>query len=276
MAILVGVAGRMRQRRPARGRVVLAFQPSEETGEGAARLIAAPEFEAHRPDLAFALHNLPGRPLGQVAVRAGTFCSASVGLIATLTGRSSHAGEPHEGHSPARAMAQVIEDLSTWIDPGWPPGTLATVVGARLGRGAFGTSPDEATVSATLRGWTDLDLESLVASAVARIRAVAEEHGHELAIDHVEPFPATFNDATCVQHVRDAATSAGVELEELLLPFAWSEDFGHFTRVCPSALFGLGSGSGQPALHAPDYVFPDAIIDPGVAVFSALVDGILG
>lgn len=276
MAIVAGMADRLRVRRPARGRVVLAFQPSEETGAGAARFVADPAFEPYRPDLAFAQHNLPGQELGHVFVRDGSFASASVGLRVTLTGRSAHAGEPHKGHSPALAMARVVEELSRWTDPDWPQGALITVVGARLGRGAFGTSPDDAEVSATLRAWTDRELAALVEQTCARVARIAAEHALSLTSEQVEPFPATVNDPTCTAHVRAGAERAGLAVDELAHAHAWSEDFGHFGSVCPIALFGLGAGVGQPALHAPDYDFPDALIAPGVALFSGITDRVLG
>jgi len=94
MATLVGVAADLAERPLARGRAVLLFQPAEETGEGAARVIADPQFTLIAPDFAVALHNLPGRPLGSVVVRRGAFNCASVGLIARLRGRTSHAAEP--------------------------------------------------------------------------------------------------------------------------------------------------------------------------------------
>ena len=276
MAIVAGMADRLRARPPASGRVVLAFQPAEETGAGAARLVAAPEFERFRPDLAFALHNLPGKPLGHVILREGAFASASVGLRVTLTGRSAHAGEPHHGHSPALAMARIVEDLSRWTDPDWREGTLITVVGARLGRGAFGTSPDHAEVSATLRAWADGELAALVQQVRQRIARVAQEHALPLSWEEVEPFPATINDAGCVDQVRAAARQAGLRVEELPHAHPWSEDFGQFRGVCPIALFGLGAGVDQPTLHDPDYEFPDALIGPGVAVFSGIADAVLG
>jgi amidohydrolase len=79
MAIMCGLAVQLAANRPVRGRVVLLFQPAEETGAGAADVIADPRFERIRPDYAFALHNLPGLPLGSVGVRSGPFTFASEG-----------------------------------------------------------------------------------------------------------------------------------------------------------------------------------------------------
>ncbi|MFO7608685.1 MAG: M20/M25/M40 family metallo-hydrolase [Candidatus Krumholzibacteriia bacterium] len=79
-AILLGVARELAATPPAGGRVVLLFQPAEETGQGAARVAADPRFLDLSPDWLFALHNLPGYPAGKVLVRAGAFCAGSAGL----------------------------------------------------------------------------------------------------------------------------------------------------------------------------------------------------
>ena len=68
-AILVGVASLLKHNPPALGRVVLLFQPAEETGEGAAAVISDKKFHQIKPDYAFALHNLPGFEKGTIFVR---------------------------------------------------------------------------------------------------------------------------------------------------------------------------------------------------------------
>ncbi|MBE9080318.1 amidohydrolase [Romeria aff. gracilis LEGE 07310] len=143
MAILAAVGIQLAAQRPLRGRVVLLYQPAEETGQGAAAVIADEKFSQIRPDYVFALHNLPGQPLGQVVVRSGTFSCASRGVTITLLGKTAHAAQPETGISPAAAMCQLIDELSqlpTRLGFG-DELAFATVVGARLGEKAFGTSP---------------------------------------------------------------------------------------------------------------------------------------
>ena len=92
MAILCGLAQHLSARPPQKGRAVLLFQPAEETGSGAAQVIADPRFDRIRPDYAFALHNLPGYPAGSVVWRKGVCASASRGLVIRLQGSSAQAG----------------------------------------------------------------------------------------------------------------------------------------------------------------------------------------
>ena len=88
--ILLGLARLIARDRPARGRVVLLFQPAEEDGSGAASVLADPRFSGIRPDWAFALHNMPGYPLGHVVVAPGPANCASEGLRVVFRGRTAH------------------------------------------------------------------------------------------------------------------------------------------------------------------------------------------
>jgi amidohydrolase len=274
MAILVGLARRLADRPPARGEAVLLFQPSEENGSGAARVIEDPAFEPVRPDLAFALHNLPGYERGAVVVRDGQFAAASTGLAIRLTGATSHAAEPQRGRTPAPAVASLIDGLDALpqLHVGLDESAKVTVIHARLGEVAFGTTPGSAVVMATLRSHDEPVMARLERAARRLAEHTAAAHGLEHAIELVEPFPATANDPAANELVRDAAKAVGLSVVEPSVPFPWSEDFGHFTGRFGGALFGLGAGRDHPALHHPDYDFPDALLSSGVALLDGILD----
>ena len=266
MAILVGLAVRLGERPPELGRVVLLFQPAEETGQGARRVLDDPAFQAIRPDWAFALHNLPGFGLGRVVNRAGAFATASRGLAVELTGATAHAAEPEVGRSPALAVASLIQAFSALgqFHTNLSEAAKATVVHASLGEQAFGTSPGHGRVLVTLRAYDAALVDRLEARCRELAAATAQAYGLEVAIQSKEPFPATLNHPQAVEIIAQAAQELGLEAEQPQHPFPWSEDFGHFTAAGPGALFGLGAGRDQAALHHPDYDFPDTLVAPGV------------
>ena len=70
MCIVLGVALGLANR-PTKGRVILLFQPAEETGFGAQAVVNDPRWPEIRPDYAFAYHNVPGRPLAEIGVHGG-------------------------------------------------------------------------------------------------------------------------------------------------------------------------------------------------------------
>lgn len=273
MTILAGVAALLSGTPPENGRVVLLFQPAEETGEGAERVLRDPRFSTINPDMVFALHNLPGYSRGTVLLKAGVFAAASIGLVVTLTGKTSHAGEPRHGLSPALALSQLISSYSSAPQnkTGLWETAKVTVIHARLGDAAFGTSPGSATLMVTLRSSEDTVIHRLKTYCIELANAIGKAHGLTVTTHTTDAFPVTRNDPAMVEAVDAAAHLAGLNVEYLDHPFPWSEDFGHFTAKYPGALFGLGAGTDQPALHHPDYDFPDDVIVPGVSVFTHLV-----
>lgn len=278
MAILVDAALRLWANKPTRGRLVVLFQPAEETGMGAERLIEDPKFDPLRPDYAFALHNLPGFERGCAVLRRGGFASASTGMVVELEGATSHAAEPEKGRSPALAVASLIQGFSAapQLFTALHEAAKATVIHARLGERAFGTSPGYAAVMCTLRAYRDEVMETMKRRCVHLVESVAQAHELRSGIDWVEEFPATVNDDDCVELIEETACSLSIETIEAEVPFPWSEDFGHFTRRFKGAMFGLGSGVDHPALHHPDYDFPDDIIPVGGKIFEELVRRALG
>lgn len=270
MAILAAVGRQLAARRPARGRVVLLFQPAEETGSGAAAVLGDPRFAALAPDFVFALHNLPGFPLGQVLVRDGAFAAASRGATIALAGATAHAAQPETGRSPALAMARIIEGLARL--PAEVAGggfALATVVGAQLGKRAFGTAPGAAEIWATLRSETDQGMDRVVAYTEGLAAEQAARYGLDWSLDYDDIFAATENSPIANEVVRGCSGEGGVV--ELAAPFRWSEDFGRFTAIAPGALFGLGAGAGVPELHNGDYDFPDELIGPATMIFRRII-----
>jgi len=274
MTIVCGVAKLLKEESLSAGRVTLLFQPAEETGEGAKRVIEDPVFQALNPDYCFALHNLPGFEKHQIIVRKNVFAAASVGLIVNFQGSTAHAAHPEEGKSPALAMAQTVQAFSSapqFYSP-LEKAAKVTVINAGLGERAFGTSPGRATVMATLRTYDGELLEELKEKCLNIARRTAGTY--ELSMDHewVEPFPATKNSDEGFKVVKGAAKNLGYVLCEKSSPFSWSEDFGHFTKNIPGAMFGLGIGQNHPALHAEAYDFEDEIIPTGISMFMEIIN----
>ena len=113
---------------------------------------------------------------------------------------------------------------------------------------------------ATLRAHTAASMAALAEHCERLARGLAAAHGLGCEVSWTDDFPATENDPRVVRVVAEAARGLGLEVRRAAAPFAWSEDFGHFTARLPAALFGLGAGAEQPPLHHPSYDFPDALL----------------
>jgi len=266
MAILAGIGMYLSKRSPDRGQVVLLYQPAEETGEGAEKVLKSKKFHTIKPNYAFALHNLPGYDKSQIVMKEGPFAAASKGMIIHLKGKTSHAAHPEDGKSPAEAMCKIIVGLQK-LPEGLEKFSLLTVVHAKLGEVAFGTSPGTADIMATLRAYEDEVLDRLTKYAETLVADIASEHDLQINISYTESFAATVNDPEALKIIKQAAEKCNLQTEDIEHPFRWSEDFGHFSKEAKTALVGLGAGKLQPQLHEPTYDFPDEIIGTGIQLF---------
>ena len=272
MAILAEVAQHYSQNKPTAGRVVLMFQPAEETGEGAKKVLEDKLSQQLKPDYVFALHNAPKHPMGEVIVKTGTICCASRGVIIRLTGKTAHAAQPETGNNPVKAVYQLLplfEQLPRLINS-HSDFTFATVVGVTLGEKAFGTSPADAEIYVTLRSEHNLEMERLVDIVHTKVKALAVEHKLAYSIEDEDVFDATVNHDEAVEIITNALIDEPVYLTST--PFPWSEDFGQFTSQHSGALFGLGAGEDTPALHNSDYDFPDQLIQTGSRYFIKITE----
>ena len=274
-AILCGVAQKLSQCRPEKGEVVLLFQPAEETGQGAKAILRDPQFEQILPDAAYGLHNLPGFEAGQILVRKGCFAAASFGLKLIFDGKTAHASQPETGKNPSELLAVLIHQLEKKREllKEVKPLTTFVITHAVLGEETFGVAPGHAEIWLTLRSFDDRNLELLADQVIGLCQAKAKDYLFDFQFTMHEAFAATNSDDANVTVMENAAKCLNLSLGHLREPFRWSEDFGRFGAVCPIGFFGLGSGYAQPALHNPEYDFPDAILETGIAMFMEIIKG---
>ena len=271
-AVLLAVAERIAHQ-PLPHAVMLLFQPSEETGEGSTRLLASEPFLRFQPEAVFGLHNIPGYPCGQLLFKKGTFAAASVGWVLRLKGRQTHAAFPEKGINPGAAVAEIIQKMAAGNQSPEEEARFhqATLIYARIGEVAFGTSAGDAEVMFTLRAFTNVEMEAWKAYAVDLAEQVALRYGLSLSMEWKEPFRATENHADAVDRLIQVAERYEMEYAMLPHPFRWSEDFSEYLLRYPGAFFGIGSGESTPELHHPAFDFPDAVIAPAAAFFERLV-----
>ncbi|OAN11136.1 peptidase M20 [Photobacterium jeanii] len=270
-ASLLSVAAHLSEHPPQTGRVILLFQPAEEIGMGAQNMLADPRLQHFNPDAVFAYHNLPGYPLGTVVVKDGPFACASTGVSIQLQGKTSHAAKPENGRSPAKAVSEIMNYLTTLPDSIEDAFCLVTLVHVKVGNPGFGTSPGKADVMATIRSDSDQALHTMQQQLQDFVQAQAQQQGLTATIEWVEPFAATLNDSKCTQEVISAAEALDYPVVIPTAPMRWSEDVGEFLQRWQGTLFCLGSGEQHPELHNPDFDFPDPLLDIAAKLFLQLL-----
>ena len=273
--ILLRFAQMLSERPLKRGRVLLLFQPAEETGSGSKAVLDTKILDYYKIDKAFALHNIPGYPSSAILCKEGSFTCAVVSVSITLTGKTSHAAEPQKGISPIPATLKIVDELLRWNNTDIQAESyfLSTIVEIHIGEEAYGVSAGNGVIRATLRAKTDTRLHEHAQQLKALVASACElTPGLQHEIEWVEPFSANENDPHSVTLIKNMALRNNLPYIELQTPFSWGEDFGLFTQQYNGALFGLGSGEHCAPLHSPQYDFPDEIIETGAMMFYSIAE----
>lgn len=268
MAILMALAEQIVLNPPKKGAVTFLFQPAEETGEGAIAVIEDQQFSAFAPDYCFALHNLPGHPLGDVLIRKGSFNCASRGITIALEGKTAHAAYPETGISPALALAELMQTLPQLAaQMRGDELIMLTLIHCSMGEEAFGTAAGAGKLLATLRSETNEGMNQLIAAVTHKVETIAARNQLAATIGWADIFNASVNDPECAQRVADAASACGNKVIWIKEPLRWSEDFGALSQTAKGAMFALGAGEQTPQIHNPDYDFPDQLLTQGRDIF---------
>lgn len=274
--MLLGVARMLEEQPIENGKVVLLFQPAEEVGKGAEAVLNDPIFQDWSFDFVFALHNLPGFKKNQIVVKENVFNATVKSLIIKLQGRTAHAAEPEKGENPSYAIAEIIQ-FAKALNHNFPEKDdffLITPVHINIGEMAYGVSAGSGEIHLTIRSW-DLDLFDQKCDQLLEL-VENECAKYSLSYDSswTEVFYTNKNSSQANDYIRLAANRNNFEINEMSHSFKWGEDFGLFTQIYKGAMFGLGAGVDTPALHNPDYDFPDDIIETGIQQFYQIIQEI--
>lgn len=276
--MLLGLAKLLSKNLPKEGKALLLFQPAEEIGAGAAAVLDDEKFNSLKPDWVFGLHNLPGYPLYEVVVKKDSFTASVTSIIIKLQGKTTHAAEPEHGINPAMAVSELVLQASLWSNnlPERDDFAVVTPIHIALGSKAYGTSAGDATIGFTIRTWSEKEMKKLQEKIEVYLIDLAKKHRLRLKYKYTQDFKANENNTDAVESIINAAKTLKLKITERKSPFKWGEDFGLFTQQYKGAFFCIGAGKDSPALHNPDYDFPDELLPTGSKMFYELCKNYLG
>lgn len=257
------------------GTVVFIFQPNEEHGLGARAMLDEGLLEQFPIEEVFAIHNLPGAPMGQVSTRSGQICASESLFEIALTGQGGHASMPHVGVDAITVGAELVTALQTIVSRKLAPDSGVVVsVTEFLTDGLRNVLPGHATLKGDVR--TKVPEDRLAVERFMRqiVDGVAAAHGVIAKMSFDTAFIETINAKIPTQAVLRAAKNQGLAIIANRKAMSFSEDFAYFCAAVPGCFLLLGNGEdgphGQP-LHAADYDFNDAILPIGAAFWMGLV-----
>jgi hippurate hydrolase len=279
-AMLLAAARHLAEAGDFDGTLHLIFQPAEEGGGGALRMMADGLFERWPCDAVFAMHNMPGVPQGHLVLREGAAMASSDYATITLSGTGGHGAMPQHAADPIVAAASLVMALQTVVSRNVDPLQAAVVtVGALHAGQANNVIPATATLELSVRA-LDRDVRALLEQ---RIRALADAQAASFGVRAEVAWRPGY--AVLVNSAAETAFARGVALELLGAervtpqgpPLTGSEDFAFMLERVPGSylLIGNGDGPGSCMVHNPGFDFNDDNIAVGSAFWVRLAQRFL-
>ncbi len=273
-AMLLGAAKYLAETRNFAGSVAVIFQPAEEGGGGGNLMVQDGMMERFGIDEVYGLHNLPGLPVGEFAIRKGPIMASTDEFSVTVTGRGGHAAQPHSTVDPIAIATQIVSNLQQIVSRNTDPLQSVVVSVTKFNAGfASNIIPDTATFGGTVRTLKP-EMRDHAEKRLREISSgIAAAHQAEAEVRYVRNYPVTVNHAAETGHAIDAAVAiAGIEkVDPDTNPMMGGEDFSYMLNSRPGAFIFLGNGDSA-NLHNPNYDFNDEIIPHGISYWVKLTE----
>ena len=273
-AMLLGAAQYLAETRNFRGSVAVIFQPAEEGGGGGNEMVKDGLMERFGIERVYGMHNMPGLPVGQFAIRGGAVMAATAEFVITVKGRGGHAAMPHGTVDPVVIASQMVTALQTIASRSVDPIDSVVVSVTKFHAGdAFNIIPEKAELAGTVRTLRT-EVNSLAEERMRSICAgIAAAHGATVDVDYDSNYPVTYNDHDEADFAGTVATAIAGEANVKLgmAPVMGGEDFSYMLQARPGAFIFIGNGD-TANLHNPAYDFNDEVIPHGISYWVKLAE----
>lgn len=275
--ILLAAARYLAQSGRFSGTVHLIFQPAEEIGAGARRMIEDGLFERFPCDAVYGLHNWPGVPAGKFGFVTGPAMASVDRARIRVNGRGGHGAEPHKSVDPVVVASSIVLALQTVVARNLDPLDMGVVTVASIhGGDALNVIPAHVDLGITIRSFSQTVREELRRRIEAVARSQAESFGAVADVNYQWGFPALINAKSETEFARQVAlrTFPNDAVIEDFRPRTASEDFAFMLEQKPGTYFFVGNGESA-GLHSPDYNFNDKILLPAALFWVRLTEASL-
>jgi hippurate hydrolase len=273
-AMLLGAAKYLAETRNFDGTAIVIFQPAEEGGAGGKAMVDDGLMERWGIQEVFGMHNMPGVPVGQFAIRPGPLLAASDGIFIDVTGKGGHAARPHECIDTVLVASQIVTALHSIVSRNIDPLQSGVISICMFHSGeALNVIPETACLQGTARSLTPA-VRDLIERRVTEVAETAARlHGATAKVRYERRYPVTFNHERQTQFAASvAAEVAGADkVDTKIAPLMGGEDFSFMLEARPGAFILVGNGD-TAGVHHPKYDFNDAAIPAGVSYWARLVE----
>ncbi len=274
-AMLLGAAQYLAETRNFDGTAVVIFQPAEEGGGGGREMVEDGMMDRFGIQEVYGMHNMPGRPVGDFAIRPGGLMAASDEFTIEVLGSGGHAAMPHQTIDPVLAASQIVLALQSIAARNVDPlaSAVVSVTSFRTESDAFNVIPERVDLRGTARSLDPAVQDLIEARMETVVGNTARAFGAEARLTYRRGYPVTINSAAETEF---AARVAGAVVGEArvdpqVAPVMGAEDFSFMLNARPGAFIFVGNGD-TARLHHPKYDFNDDLIPVGCSYWAKLVE----
>ncbi|HEU4851881.1 MAG TPA: M20 aminoacylase family protein [Telluria sp.] len=284
-AMLLGAAHHLARERNFDGTVYVIFQPAEEGGAGARRMIEEGLFEKFPMEAVYGMHNWPGMPAGTFGVRSGPMMASSNEFRVVVRGKGCHAAQPHKGIDPVMVAMQIAQSWQTIVSRSLNPLDTAVLSITQIHAGsATNVIPDEAELVGTVRTFTTAALDLIEDRMREIARYTADAFNASVDFNFKRNYPPLVNHpAETAFAVEAMAAVVGADkVDTSVEPTMGAEDFAFMLQHKPGCYVFIGNGEGDHRagghglgpcqLHNASYDFNDQLLPIGASFWVRLAE----
>jgi hippurate hydrolase len=272
-AMLLGAAKYLAETRNFDGTVVLIFQPAEEGGGGGREMVADGMMTRWGIQEVYGMHNMPGIPVGEFAIREGAMMAAADQFDCIVTGKGGHAAKPHDSIDTTLVAAHIVVALQSIAARNVDPlkQVVVSVCTFRTASEAYNVIPQTVHLKGTVRTM-DPKVQDFVE---ARVKAVCEgtamTFGATADVDYRRGYPVTMNTPENTAHAAEVARAIAGRVDTAMAPMMGAEDFSFMLNERPGAYIFVGNGD-TAMVHHPAYNFDDNAIPFGSSWYAGMAE----
>ncbi|MDT2076022.1 MAG: M20 aminoacylase family protein [Planktomarina sp.] len=272
-AILLGAAKYLSETRNFNGTVVVIFQPAEEGGGGAKAMLADGIMGRWNIQEVYGMHNWPGIPVGQFAVREGAQMAAADFFEINITGKGGHAALPQLAVDTTLAASHVVVAVQSIVSRSIDPlkTVVVSVCGMRSDSDTFNVIPGLIILRGTVRYFDPLVQTQVIDRLTSLAENTAKAFGALAEVTYTPCVPPTINSPEAAEraaHIALTVSGSVIRDQDPVMP---GEDFADMLAERPGAFLFIGNGDSA-ALHNPAYEFNDDAIPAGCSWFSEMAE----
>ena len=272
-AMLLGAAQYLAETRNFDGTAVLIFQPAEEGGGGGREMVETGMMERFAIQEVYGMHNMPGIPVGQFAIRPGPMMAAADQFDITVTGIGGHAAKPQDCVDTLVVAAHIVLALQTVASRNIDPlqSVVVSVCTMETDSTAHNVIPQVVKMRGTTRSMTEAVRDLAQRRVEEIVLGTAAVFGAVATIEYRRGYPVTVNAAENTAYAADVARGVAGAVNTDVAPMMAAEDFSYMLNARPGAYIFVGNGD-TAMVHHPAYNFDDAVIPFGASWYAGMVE----